>query len=250
MARTFISQPTQIFSSENYNDQLASGIALVSGSNNVEDDLNSLRSQVKQILWQNASGNWYDAVSERGINAINTVLDAVSGSVDTINGEITTIDGEITTIQGDISTINGEISTIVGEISTINGEIVSMSGSIGTINGEIVEIEEDITDLEAAVAILSGSEHRTRYNAGVTTSVAANANVTSGVNLDAPLGNYSGVTFGDKVNVFLNGILLLAGTNSVNSNDVYPGTTAATGDLKFPYHVRSGSQIAMEIYNL
>jgi hypothetical protein len=43
--------------------------------------------------------------------------------------------------------------------------------------------------------------------------------------------------------------LLLPG-NSTNQNDVYPGTSAATGDLKFPMKLRSGSIISMERFGL
>ena len=87
MARTFVDQPTQIFHSDDYNDQFATGINLVSGSTNLEDDLNALRTQVKQILWGTSSygpGNWYDGVvgvanvsPARGLNTINSALTTV-----------------------------------------------------------------------------------------------------------------------------------------------------------------------------
>ena len=81
MARTFVSQPNQIFSSENYDDALSVGSTLQTGATHLERDLNALRTQIRQVLWAGVSGSWYDAVtapsgsnSARGLNTINTDL--------------------------------------------------------------------------------------------------------------------------------------------------------------------------------
>lgn len=81
MSRTFISQPTQIFNSEQYNDALTTGISLQTSSLSIQDDLNALRTQVRQLLWANVSGSWYDTItapsgglSGRGLNTVNTDL--------------------------------------------------------------------------------------------------------------------------------------------------------------------------------
>ncbi len=95
---------------------------------------------------------------------------------------------------------------------------------------------------------LSSSLRRTRFTAGVTVGIMADVNVTSPTNLDAALGSYVGRDFKKDVEIYLNGILLLPGSSSVDPNDVYPGNSHATGDLKFPYNVRSGSQITMVRY--
>jgi len=96
---------------------------------------------------------------------------------------------------------------------------------------------------------LSASTRRTRYTGGTTTFpwISPNTNVTYPTNIDAQLGDYSGKSFVNDVNVYLNGVLLLPG-DVTNNNDVYPGTAPATGDLKFPYRIRTGSQISMEIF--
>jgi hypothetical protein len=84
MPRTFVDQPTQIFHSDDYNDQFASGVQLVSSSTSLEDDLNALRTQVRQVLWAADAGNWYDGVQgvanvkpARGLNTINSALATV-----------------------------------------------------------------------------------------------------------------------------------------------------------------------------
>lgn len=94
----------------------------------------------------------------------------------------------------------------------------------------------------------SGSLVRSRASAGVTASIAAGTNVTFPGALDAPLLSYSGRDFINDVNVYLNGVLLMPGPSSTNPNDVYPGTSATSGDLKFPMNLRSGSILSMEVF--
>lgn len=79
MARTFIRQDAQIAQSFVYDDTVAAGTTLESGTNSIEDDLNGLRSQVKRLLWENAVGNWYDDVptvngKKRAVFDLNTDL--------------------------------------------------------------------------------------------------------------------------------------------------------------------------------
>lgn len=88
----------------------------------------------------------------------------------------------------------------------------------------------------------------------VTTNTVANTNMTGAggsPNLDAQLGDYSGVTFVSDVDVFLNGVLLRNGADASANNDVYPGTTAADGDLKFEFALKGGAKpdvLTMIIY--
>jgi len=84
------------------------------------------------------------------------------------------------------------------------------------------------------------SSSAAKYVAVLTAAVPADTNVTGAggsPNLDAQLGDYSGVTFVDDVDVFLNGVLLRNGANAAANNDVYPGDTPADGDLKFEFAV-------------
>jgi hypothetical protein len=82
MGRTFLQQDTQISSSFNFNDALASGLTLQSGSYNLESDLNALRSQLRTFLYSTASGGkWYDDITatpiggKRGINLLGEDLE-------------------------------------------------------------------------------------------------------------------------------------------------------------------------------
>jgi hypothetical protein len=81
MGRTFLRQDTQIRQSDLFADDLTVGSTLESGAASVEGDLNSLRSQVRRLLWADASAvKWYDDVAtvngkKRAVNALNTALD-------------------------------------------------------------------------------------------------------------------------------------------------------------------------------
>jgi hypothetical protein len=101
--------------------------------------------------------------------------------------------------------------------------------------------------LLSAITTAKTASPRTVFWGVMTADAAANDNVRGGVNLDATLGNYTGLTFISDVVIHLNGALLRPGVDLDANNDVYPGTAAATGDLKFEFALKIGDVICMEI---
>ena len=104
-----------------------------------------------------------------------------------------------------------------------------------------------------AIVQASTAENRAKYWANLTANVSADTNVTGAggsPNLDAQLGDYSGVTFVDDVDIYLNGILLRPGADASANNDVYPGTTPANGDLKFEYNIHQNDVLTMVIWGV
>jgi len=89
MPHTFITQRTQISGSELYDDGLTPGIGLVTASFTLESDLNSLRTQVRHVIWGHSSGSWFDAIPGRATVALDKDLTAVetvlSGALQTVN---------------------------------------------------------------------------------------------------------------------------------------------------------------------
>jgi len=82
---------------------------------------------------------------------------------------------------------------------------------------------------------------RNKTVATVTGDIAADTNVTGAggsPNISSQLGDYSAVTFLTDVDVFVNGQLQWNGANAAANNDVYPGDSAANGDLKFEYNLK------------
>jgi hypothetical protein len=83
MARTFIRQETQVRNSDLYDDTIAASLAnFETNPTNLEGDLNNVRSQLHNLL-KNQAGNWYDdlntpsaldAGSQRGVNDLNSDL--------------------------------------------------------------------------------------------------------------------------------------------------------------------------------
>lgn len=141
-------------------------------------------------------------------------------------------------------------SDFFGPSSTFVGGIVPLATSTAQWNTYVTDFGQNslLGALHFLSASLSGSNKRIRFNGGITTTVSADTNVTFPTNIDAQLGSYVGRDFKKDISIHLNGTLLLPAYNVVEGNDVYPGTTPSTGDLKFPYELRSGSQITLEIY--
>lgn len=83
MARTFIRQDTQIYSSDVFDDTIAPSLAnFETNPLNAEQDFNNLRSMVAHLL-NVQSGNWYDEIStpstletgaQRGVSDLNNAL--------------------------------------------------------------------------------------------------------------------------------------------------------------------------------
>lgn len=83
MARTFIRQATQIRKSDLYDDTVVPSLAnYETNPVSIEEDLNSVRSQLHNLL-KNFAGNWFDDLNtpvtldpgtERGVNDLNTDL--------------------------------------------------------------------------------------------------------------------------------------------------------------------------------
>lgn len=107
----------------------------------------------------------------------------------------------------------------------------------------------EVSLLNAVVQAYSKAKHDKKV-AAATTNIDPDVNVTGGAspNLDAQLLDYTGKTFVDDVDVFLNGVLLRNGADASANHDVYPGTAVATGDLKFEFKIKSGDQITMNVW--
>jgi hypothetical protein len=87
MSRTYICQDTQVRKSDEYDDSiLPSEANMETNPVSIEDDLNSLRSQVRRWLWADSGNNWYDdlptitsigSAKKRGINDLAVHVDAL-----------------------------------------------------------------------------------------------------------------------------------------------------------------------------
>jgi hypothetical protein len=97
-------------------------------------------------------------------------------------------------------------------------------------------------------AITAGITRSTKVFANVTTDAVADTNVggtSGGANLDAQLQDLSIGSFIDDNDVFLNGSLLRGGADAAANNDYYPGTSLATGQLKFEFKLKTGDVLSL-----
>lgn len=176
MARTFIRQDTQIRQSDVFTDNLAAGVTLQSGAANVEDDLNSLRSRVHDLLNVQAS-NWYAALNvpsyldpgaARGVNNLNTDLHAVERkrvlvanfiditvAVPALQNWVVLAAPELPTTPGDVAAI-GSVTTL-GSVAAYVASFGAHSLALVT-GGAAISPKNlcDVYDNTTGQAILSG----------------------------------------------------------------------------------------------
>jgi hypothetical protein len=144
VGRTFIQQDTQIYSSDTYDDTLAAGSTLQTGAANLQDDLNSARSQLKRVIFADAVGNWYADIptvnsKKRAISALNTDLDDIEEKRLLFRSQVLTditipasvaATGTITAVAG-ASLVDGETFTINDGINTPTVFEFDSGGGVG-----------------------------------------------------------------------------------------------------------------------
>lgn len=215
-----------------------------------------------QKLWELASSDTTDTLT------VNVDRFSVSGtfpasfqkgiSVSTGSGQVDlgVIPNTINSLTGTRLVLSGGtslgFSDGFGVLSNYTGGIIPFATSTLEYNNFTTGFGNQ-TSLLGALYFLSQSvsasaRPRIRTSAGVTTTVVADTNITFPTNLDAALSSYSGKNFQREINVFLNGVLLIPGFTVGNPNDVYPGTSPSTGDLKFPMTLRSGTLLSIEVF--
>lgn len=132
MGRTFIQQDTQIYSSDTYDDTLAAGSTLQSGAANLQDDLNSIRSQLKRAIFDDGAGNWYADIptvnsKKRAISDLNTDLNDIEEKRFLFRSQVLT----------DITVGTGENWVTLVQASSETPTEAAAVGA-GTFNGAIV----------------------------------------------------------------------------------------------------------------
>lgn len=145
MARTFIRQDTQIRKSDTYTDSTAPTEAnFETNPVNIEDDLNNLRSQVHNLL-KDQAGNWYDDLNtpstfengtQRGVNDLNQDLHDLERKrllrrravVAADIGPITTNAQHVVLGAGELP---GNTTAAVGAVTTL-GTVVAYEASFDT----------------------------------------------------------------------------------------------------------------------
>jgi hypothetical protein len=105
----------------------------------------------------------------------------------------------------------------------------------------------EVSLLAAITAASQKDSHKKLSGVVTAANIPAGTNVTGGVNLSSALQDYSTILdFASDVNVFLNGQLLLGADTA--TDDVYPGTSKATGDLKFTFVLKINDVVTMETF--
>lgn len=146
MGRTFIQQDTQIYSSFTYDDTGAAGSTLESGAATLQDDLNSVRAQLKRIL---GTANWYSALSNRSLATVDTDLADIEAKKLLFRAQVLT-DVTVPASQNWVvlSVAGSETpseTAAVGAVTTNGAVVAAHAGTFGTTHS--------VTEVAGATAI-------------------------------------------------------------------------------------------------
>lgn len=133
MAASLIRQETQIRKSDTFSAAVAAGATMESGAVNIEDDLNSLRSQIKRYSGET---NWYDDITGRTIAGLGTDLTDLEAKRFLFRVQVLT-DVSVTAAQNweVLSVVGSETPTetaAVGAVTTLGSLVAFHSGTFGT----------------------------------------------------------------------------------------------------------------------
>ena len=257
-----VTSGSALFSDITLQNAINNQVGAVTQNKNITDIINAGFSWTFQsgttALWQLASSNTGNSlvtnVANWSLSSSNPAgfqqgitvatgstpisIGVTPGTVSTLTASNLVLSGGKWLVFGDGNQIGTPFSNGVS-LSTSSAEWNTFASYFGTSTSVLGA-------LNSLSASISGSVKRLRYNAGVISNLGANVNVTYPTNLDAQLPSWAGKNFVTDFNIYVNGVLLLPSTGTGDLNDVYPGTTAATGDLKFTFKLRSGSIVTVE----
>lgn len=210
----------------------------------VRDDLEAT---LFEIVEGSAGGtsqiNVSSDVDELDIDAV--VVDIANGATINSGGTrpiaIGTTDGVIESTAGDLLLDSASLLAFADSFkagSTFATDLVLADSSAEWDN---FDTEFGEVSLLNAIVQAKNSSTRTRVQSTMTSNVAADTDVNGpggAANADTNLPAYDSVTFLTDVDVFLNGELLLNDAANGGDGGVYPGTSAAAGDLRFNGQLR------------
>jgi hypothetical protein len=151
MARTFIRQDTQIRKSDLYDDTVTpSATNYETNPVNIEDDLNSLRSQVQNIINRNGAtfpvGDWYTDMTAPG-----TFEGGIKRGVDKLNFELHELERKRVLVASDKYLTDLKVGVRATGTLTTTG--VFSNGETVTIGAKVYTFETALTNVDGNVLI-------------------------------------------------------------------------------------------------
>jgi hypothetical protein len=165
---SLLRQETQIHPSVTFDDTVAAGATMESGSANMEDDLNAIRSQLQRYFGET---NWYDDISGRTVALLGTDLTDLEGKRFLFRTQVLT-DISVTAAQNweVLSVAGSEAPTetaAVGAVTTNGAVVAAHGGTFGTTHS-LAEVAGAnaiqpknlvvVRDADTGEAILSGGK--------------------------------------------------------------------------------------------
>jgi hypothetical protein len=178
MARTFIRQETQIRKSDTYDDTISpSATNYETNPVNIEDDLNSLRSQVQNIINRNGAsfptGDWYSDMT-----APSTFENGIKRGVDKLNQELHDLERKRVLVAADKYLTDLKVGVrATGTLTTTgnfsNGETVTTGSKTYTFQTVLTNVDGNVLIGGSATASLANLAAAINLGAGSGTVYAA-----------------------------------------------------------------------------
>ena len=226
-------QRTQIRPSDTYDDTLAAGATLESGSTNLEGDLNALRSQLQRIIGQ---ANWYDDPS----NSLEDVGGGGGGAVDSVFGRTGVVAAAASDYDADQVDYDNATSGLTA---------ADVQAAIDEIEARLAAAEADYVPEERTITAGAGLTGGGDLSSNRTLNVVANADGSIEVNADdIQVGILATDTqHGDRGRGSLHEVATIAeagfmsGTDKAKLDDIETGAQVNTVDS---VHGRTGDVVA------
>ena len=195
MARTFIRQDTQIRKSDTYTDNTAPSLAnFETNAVNIEDDLNSLRSQIHNLL-KDQAGNWYDDLNtpatfengaQRGVNDLNTDLHELERKRILRRRAVVGADISVPAAAAATGVLTLTGNAVDTETVTIGTKTYTFQATLTDVDGNVLigaTASDSLDNLIAAITLGAGSG--TLYAASTTLHPTVTAAAGAGDTMDA-----------------------------------------------------------------
>ena len=145
MARTFLRQDTQIYSSDAYDDTIAPTLAnFETNPLNIETDLNNQRSMLSHLR-DVQTGNWYDVLAapstleagtQRGVQNLNDALHLVEKKRVLVNA-CSLVDVAVPASASATGTLTNATNFLNGETVTIDGKVYTFQTTLTDADGNV-----------------------------------------------------------------------------------------------------------------
>lgn len=248
MGRSIFRQETQIRQSDVYTDNIApTEAAFETNPTNLETDLNNIRSQLHNLL-ENQAGNWWDDLNipsaldtgtQRGVNDLNTDLHAIERKRILRRVEVIGAGVAVPAAAAASGTLTGTSNFSDTETVTLDSKTYTFQTTLTDVDGNVqigVDLQTSLANLKAAINLEAGAGTLYATSTTLHPTVTATASDATTLSVEAKASGTVGnaiATTETAANASFGGATLSGGAGDVALLDAageLPGNTTIAVD--------------------